>query len=60
MQQLHDLGINVKEVPIKYDNKSAINIAKSPIQHSRTKHIEVRHDFIWDHVENVIDLWITN
>jgi len=24
---------------------------KNPVQHSRTKHIEVRHHFIRDHVE---------
>ena len=50
-QQLRDLGIHLQEVPIKCDNQSAINIAKNPVQHSRTKHIEVRHHFIRDHVE---------
>ena len=38
-------------IPIKYDNTSAINLIKNPIQHSRTKHIEVRHHFIRDHVQ---------
>ena len=33
------------------DNNSAINIAKNPVQHSRTKHIEVRHHFLQDYVE---------
>jgi len=51
MQQLRDLGINLKEVPIKCDNKSAINITKNSVQHSYTKHIEVRHHFTWDYVE---------
>jgi len=51
MQQLRDLVINLKEVPIKCDNKSAIDITKNPVQHSHTKHIEVRHHFIRDHVE---------
>ena len=50
-QQLRDLRINLKEVPIKCDNQSTINITKNPIQHSQTKHIEVRHHFIRDHVE---------
>lgn len=50
-QQLRDLGMNFNNVPIKCDNKSAINITKNPVQHSRTKHIEVRHHFIRDHVE---------
>ena len=51
MQQFWDLRIGLKEVPIKCDNKRAINITKNPVQHSRTKHIEVRHHFIRDHVE---------
>ena len=32
------------------DNTSAINLAKNPILHSRTKHIEIRHHFIRDHI----------
>ena len=51
MQQLHDLGINLKQIPIKCDNRSTINIMKNPVQHSCTKDIEVRHHFIRDHVE---------
>ena len=50
-QQLRDLGIDFKGIPIKCDNTSAICITKNPVQHSRTKHIEVRHHFIRDHVE---------
>ena len=34
------------------DNTSAINLTKNQIQHSRTKHIEKRHHFIRDHVQN--------
>ena len=33
-------------------NPSAINLTKNHIQHSRTKHIEIRHHFIRDHVNN--------
>ena len=45
-QQVRELGINLKNIPRKCDNKSAINSTKNPIQHSRTKHIEVCHHFI--------------
>jgi len=50
-QQLSDFGINLKTVPIKCDNTSAINLTKNPVYHSRTKHIEIRHHFIRDHVQ---------
>ncbi|XP_074271823.1 secreted RxLR effector protein 161-like [Silene latifolia] len=50
-QQLSDFGMFYDSVPIMCDNTSAINISKNPIQHSRTKHIEIRHHFLRDHVE---------
>ena len=40
----------MKHVPLICDNESAIKIAHNPVQHSRTKDIEVRHHFIRDHV----------
>ena len=33
------------------DNTSSINMEKNPIQHKRTKHIDIRHHFLWDNVE---------
>ena len=50
-QLLRDLGNDLKEAPIKCDNKSAINITKNHVRHSHSKQIEVRHHFIHDHVE---------
>jgi len=38
-------------IPILYDNTSAINLSKNPIQHSRAKPIEIRHYFIRDYVQ---------
>ena len=49
-QTLKDYGINVKHVALLCDNESAIKVAHNPVQHSRTKHIEVHHHFIRDHV----------
>ena len=34
------------------DNLSAINISKNPIQHSKTKHIDIRHHFIRELMED--------
>ena len=49
-QQLHDYGFDFREIPIKCDNTVAINFAKNPVQHFRTKHIEIKYHFICDHV----------
>ena len=51
-QQLEDFGIKLNETSIRCDNTSAINLTKNLIQHSRSKHIEIRHHFIREHVQN--------
>jgi hypothetical protein len=37
-------------VTIKVDNVSAINLAKNPISHGRSKHIELRYHYLRDQV----------
>ena len=49
-QTLKDYGIHLKQVPLYCDNESAIKIANNPVHHSKTKHIEIRHHFLRDHV----------
>ncbi|KAJ3698926.1 hypothetical protein LUZ61_002631 [Rhynchospora tenuis] len=51
MQTLRDYELDFRKVPIFCDNTSAILISKNPVLHSRTKHIEIQHHFIRDHVE---------
>ena len=51
IQTLSDYELIFRKVPIMCDNTSAIMISKNPVLHSRTKHIEIRHHFIRDHVE---------
>ena len=36
---------------IFYDNTSAISLSKNPVQHSKSKHIEIRYHFIRNLVE---------
>ena len=49
---LHDLGLHhPKPMMLYYDNKATIAIANNPIQHDRTKHVEVDHHFIKDHLD---------
>ena len=49
-QTLKDFGLTYDTTPIFYDKTSAINLSKNLIQHSLTKHIEVRHHFLRDEV----------
>jgi len=49
--QLMDYGVKLEKVPLYCDNISAINLTKNPIQYSKTKHIEIRHHFIRDHIQ---------
>ena len=47
---------------IQVDNKSAIELAKNPMNHERSKHIDVQFHFIRDHVKegNVKLLHVTS
>ena len=53
-QMLADYGISQSVMPVFCDNTSAISISKNPVQHSRTKHIDIRHHFIRELVEDGI------
>ncbi|GJT14178.1 retrovirus-related pol polyprotein from transposon TNT 1-94 [Tanacetum coccineum] len=50
-QALIDYDVRLDDVPIMCDNKGAIDLSKNPMQHSRTKHIEIRHHFLCDNVQ---------
>ena len=49
-QTLQDYGIVLEKVPLLCDNERAVKLANNPVQHSRTKHIDIRHRFLRDHV----------
>ena len=49
-QSLLDYGVVLDRIPLLCDNESAVKIANNPVQHSRTKHIDIRHHFLKDHV----------
>ena len=51
-QTLSDFGCEYKKIPLLWDNESAIKLANNPIQHSRTKHIDIRNHFLRDHEAN--------
>nr|GEY25634.1 copia protein [Tanacetum cinerariifolium] len=59
--QLSDYGLVFKKIPMYCDNKSAIALCCNNIQHSRSKHIDIRYHFIKEQVEQgVIELYFVN
>nr|GFA38412.1 retrovirus-related Pol polyprotein from transposon TNT 1-94 [Tanacetum cinerariifolium] len=52
--QLTDYGFHFDNIPMYCDSKAAIAISCNPVQHSRTKHIDVRYHFIKEKVEKGI------
>lgn len=50
-QMSADYGMESGVLQVYCDSKSAIDISKNPVQHSRTKHIDVKHHFIRELVE---------
>nr|GEZ17169.1 hypothetical protein [Tanacetum cinerariifolium] len=56
-----DFGLAFNKIPMYCDNKSAIALCCNNVQHSRSKHIDIRYHFIKEHVENgVIELYFIN
>ncbi|GJU73750.1 hypothetical protein Tco_1265155 [Tanacetum coccineum] len=56
--QLKDYGFLFNKIPLYCDNKSAIALSCNNVQHSRSKHIDIRHHFIREQVENgVVELY---
>ena len=49
---LEDVDEKQQDATVMFcDNKSAINIAKNPVHHSRTRHIAIKHHFIREAIE---------
>ncbi|GJT66432.1 retrovirus-related pol polyprotein from transposon TNT 1-94 [Tanacetum coccineum] len=56
--QLSDYGFAYNHIPLYCDNKSAIALCCNNVQHSRSKHIDIRHYFIREQVEKgVVELY---
>nr|GFA63175.1 hypothetical protein [Tanacetum cinerariifolium] len=59
--QLLDYGLAFNKIPMYCDNKSGIALCCNNVQHSRSKHIDIRYHFIKEQVENgVIELYFIN
>jgi hypothetical protein len=53
-QTLRDYGYKLSKVPLVCDNESALYMAVNPVEHSRTKHIDIRYHFLRDHQQKGI------
>ncbi|GJX98038.1 retrovirus-related pol polyprotein from transposon TNT 1-94 [Tanacetum coccineum] len=59
--QLTDYGLGFNKIPMYCDNKSAIALCCNNVQHSRSKHIDIRFYFTKEQVESeVIELYFVN
>ncbi|GJZ10456.1 retrovirus-related pol polyprotein from transposon TNT 1-94 [Tanacetum coccineum] len=59
--QLTDYGLGFNKFPMYCDNKSAIALCCNNVQHSRSKHIDIRFHFLKEQVENgVVELYFVN
>nr|GEY57806.1 retrovirus-related Pol polyprotein from transposon TNT 1-94 [Tanacetum cinerariifolium] len=52
--QLTDYGFHFDKIPMYCDSKATIVISCNSVQHSRTKHIDVRYNFIKENVKKGI------
>nr|GEU94677.1 putative ribonuclease H-like domain-containing protein [Tanacetum cinerariifolium] len=57
--KLTDYGFHFDKIPMYCDSKAAIAISCNPVQHSRTKHIDVRYHFIKERIEKgIVELFL--
>ncbi|GJW32714.1 retrovirus-related pol polyprotein from transposon TNT 1-94 [Tanacetum coccineum] len=58
ISQLTNYGFVFNKIPLYCDNRSAIALCCNNVQHSRSKHIDIRHHFIREQVEKgVVELY---
>nr|GFA29777.1 retrovirus-related Pol polyprotein from transposon TNT 1-94 [Tanacetum cinerariifolium] len=59
--QLIDYGFDFNKIPMYCDNRSVIALCCNNVQHSRSKHIDIRHHFIREQVERgVVELYFVS
>nr|GEW30117.1 hypothetical protein [Tanacetum cinerariifolium] len=59
--QLTDYGFDFNKIPLYCDNRSAVALCCNNVQHSRSKHIDIRHHFIQEQVERgVVELYFVS
>nr|GEY84491.1 hypothetical protein [Tanacetum cinerariifolium] len=60
-ERLINYGLGFNKIPMYCDNKSVIALCCNNVQHSRSKHIDIRYHFIKEQVKiGVIELYFVN
>jgi hypothetical protein len=49
-QTLLDYGVKFDCIPLLCDNENAVKIVTNPVQHKKTRHIDIRHYFLRDYM----------
>jgi hypothetical protein len=58
MEQMMYSGTDIRSVKLFGDNQGSMSLAENPEFHQRTKHIDIKHHFIREHVaKGTIDLY---
>ena len=50
-QLCNDMNVMIDSVLIHVDNQGAINLAKNPVNHQRSKHIDIKYHFIRSEIQ---------
>ena len=54
---LTELGYRNDDPDLFTDNQSALALSKNPVSHARAKHIDVRHHFVRDAIQDNV-IWV--
>ena len=57
---LNELGHDQDVYVVNYDNQSAIHLAKNPMFHSRSKHIDIRYHWIREVLDETLKKMLNN
>jgi reverse transcriptase-like protein len=58
MSQMNYSGHDIKSIRVYGDNQGSLSLGENPEFHQRTKHIDIKHHFIQEHIaKGEIDLW---
>jgi hypothetical protein len=56
INELNIKGCQIEQVPIYIDNNSALSLTKNPVFHAKTKHLDLRHHWIREKVNDTKEL----